>query len=56
MNKAMLLIIGGLGFTLAGVGTIEASITGNALLTGILITAVGCGAMYIGTRLIQEEE
>ena len=39
MNKAMFLIIGGLVATLAGVGTIEASITGNALLTGILLTA-----------------
>lgn len=55
MNKAMFLIIGGLVATLAGVGTIEASITGNALLTGILLAAIGCGAMYIGSRLVQEE-
>ena len=55
MNKAMALIIGGLVATLGGVGTIETSITGNALLTGILVTAIGCGAMYIGSRMIQEE-
>jgi hypothetical protein len=52
----MFLLIVGLMLTLLGVGGIEGSLDNTGLLTGLLISLLGCAVMGCGVLIIKQTD